>query len=82
MATVSLRGLTKTFADAAAVENLDLEIADGEFVALLGPSGCGKTTTLRLIAGFLNPTVAKSGWAIRSSLRRLCWCRRSGVRCR
>src|SRR3972149_344680 len=55
MATVSLRGLTKTFADAGAVENLDLEIADGEFVALLGPSGCGKTTTLRLIAGFLQP---------------------------
>src|SRR3970282_1741357 len=55
MATVSLRGLTKKFADAAAVEDLDLEIADGEFVALLGPSGCGKTTTLRLIAGFLQP---------------------------
>ncbi|MGH7818116.1 MAG: ATP-binding cassette domain-containing protein, partial [Candidatus Binatia bacterium] len=55
MATVSLQGLTKKFADAAAVEALDLEIGDGEFVSLLGPSGCGKTTTLRLIAGFLQP---------------------------
>ncbi|MGH7767008.1 MAG: ABC transporter ATP-binding protein [Candidatus Binatia bacterium] len=56
MATVSLRGLTKRFTDAAAaVNDLTLEIADGEFVSLLGPSGCGKTTTLRLIAGFLSP---------------------------
>ena len=55
MATVSLQGLTKTFADTAAVQALDLEIGDGEFISLLGPSGCGKTTTLRLIAGFLQP---------------------------
>jgi iron(III) transport system ATP-binding protein len=55
MATVSLQGLTKKFADTAAVESLDLEIADGEFISLLGPSGCGKTTTLRLLAGFLQP---------------------------
>jgi iron(III) transport system ATP-binding protein len=56
LATVSLRGLTKRFTEAAAaVSDLTLEIADGEFVSLLGPSGCGKTTTLRLIAGFLSP---------------------------
>jgi iron(III) transport system ATP-binding protein len=55
MAIVSIRGLTKKFADAAAVDELHLEIGDGEFVSLLGPSGCGKTTTLRLIAGFLQP---------------------------
>ena len=53
MATVSLRRLSKKFGDMAAVDDLNLEIADGEFVSLLGPSGCGKTTTLRLIAGFL-----------------------------
>jgi len=55
MATVSMRALTKRFGEAAAVDALELEIGDGEFVALLGPSGCGKTTTLRLLAGFLQP---------------------------
>ena len=55
MATVSLRDLTKKFTGAAAVDDLHLEIGDGEFVSLLGPSGCGKTTTLRLLAGFLQP---------------------------
>src|SRR5499425_540305 len=55
MATVALHGLTKKFAGMAAVDDLCLEIKDGEFVSLLGPSGCGKTTTLRLVAGFLQP---------------------------
>jgi iron(III) transport system ATP-binding protein len=55
MAIVSIRGLSKKFTDSAAVDDLHLEIGDGEFVSLLGPSGCGKTTTLRLIAGFLQP---------------------------
>ena len=55
MAIVSIRALTKKFADAAAVDDLHLDIGDGEFVSLLGPSGCGKTTTLRLLAGFLQP---------------------------
>jgi iron(III) transport system ATP-binding protein len=55
MATVSFHGLTKKFAGMAAVDDLRLEIKDGEFVSLLGPSGCGKTTTLRLVAGFLQP---------------------------
>jgi iron(III) transport system ATP-binding protein len=55
MAIVALRGLTKKFTGAAAVDEFNLEIGDGEFVSLLGPSGCGKTTTLRLLAGFLQP---------------------------
>src|SRR5215469_18009586 len=55
MASVSLHRLTKKFTGMAAVEDLQLEIGDGDFVSLLGPSGCGKTTTLRLIAGFLQP---------------------------
>ncbi len=55
MATVALKRLTKRFSETAAVEDLNLEIGDGELVSLLGPSGCGKTTTLRLIAGFLQP---------------------------
>jgi iron(III) transport system ATP-binding protein len=55
MAGVSLRGVTKRFGATAAVDAIDLEIADGEFLAVLGPSGCGKTTLLRLIAGFESP---------------------------
>jgi spermidine/putrescine transport system ATP-binding protein len=53
---VTLRGVTKRFDDLVAVDNLDLDVANGEFLALLGPSGCGKTTTLRMIAGFEEPT--------------------------
>lgn len=51
MATVSLRNLGKSFGSVIAVEEFDLDIADGEFLVLLGPSGCGKSTTLRMIAG-------------------------------
>src|SRR6266511_5718589 len=71
MAIVSIRGLTKKFAAAAAVDDLHLEIGDGEFVSLLGPSGCGKTTTLRMIAGFLEPDAGeiRVGGAIVSSVR-------------
>jgi spermidine/putrescine transport system ATP-binding protein len=54
---VSLNNVTKRFAgDVVAVDDLDLEIGDGEFFSLLGPSGCGKTTTLRMIAGLEFPT--------------------------
>lgn len=55
MATISLQGLTKRFGKTQAVNNLNLEIADGEFFVLLGPSGAGKTTTLSLIAGLEAP---------------------------
>jgi spermidine/putrescine transport system ATP-binding protein len=53
---VRLVGLVKRFDDVVAVDGIDLHIAAGEFFSLLGPSGCGKTTTLRLIAGFEQPT--------------------------
>ena len=52
---VALQGVTKRFGEHVAVDDLDLEVRDGEFLSLLGPSGCGKTTTLRLIAGFERP---------------------------
>jgi spermidine/putrescine ABC transporter ATP-binding subunit len=53
---VVLHGVTKRFGDLVAVDDIDLEVHPGEFLALLGPSGCGKTTTLRMIAGFDEPT--------------------------
>ncbi|MEA2676407.1 MAG: putative spermidine/putrescine transport system ATP-binding protein [Chloroflexota bacterium] len=53
---VRLEGLTKRFGDVAAVDNIDLDVRDGEFFSMLGPSGSGKTTTLRMIAGFELPT--------------------------
>ena len=60
---VELRNIVKDFesggSQVRAVDHVNVEIADGEFFALLGPSGCGKTTTLRLIAGFEQPTAGR-----------------------
>ena len=53
---VALSGVTKRFGEFVAVDDLSLDIYEGEFFSLLGPSGCGKTTTLRMIAGFEEPT--------------------------
>src|SRR5207237_1567200 len=55
MAQVELRGVTKVYGATAAVQGVHLEAKDGEFLTILGPSGCGKTTTLRIIAGLLDP---------------------------
>jgi len=51
MAGLTLRGVVKRYGAMEAVRGIDLDVADGQFVALVGPSGCGKTTTLRMIAG-------------------------------
>ena len=56
MSGVLLSSVTKKYGDVTALHALDLEIREGEFLTLLGPSGCGKTTTLRLVAGFIQPT--------------------------
>ena len=56
MANVSINGVYKIFGDVTAVDDVSLEIADGEFLVLVGPSGCGKTTTLRMLAGFERPS--------------------------
>ena len=55
-AEVTLRGLTRHYGTSTAVDSLDLDIAAGSLLSLLGPSGCGKTTTLRMIAGLVDPT--------------------------
>ena len=59
MASVELRGLTKRYGELAVVDDVSLTIAHGRLVCLLGPSGCGKTTTLRLIAGFVEPSAGE-----------------------
>ena len=56
MASVELKGLTKRYGNVAVVDDVSLHIEHGHLVCLLGPSGCGKTTTLRLIAGFVEPS--------------------------
>lgn len=56
MTRVTIKGMTKQFGKLTAVENLDLEVKDKEFVSLLGPSGCGKTTTLNCLSGLETPT--------------------------
>ncbi len=55
MTSIAIRDINKQFGDFQALSNINLEIGDGELVALLGPSGCGKTTLLRIIAGLENP---------------------------
>src|SRR5579871_1396486 len=56
MAKITMNGVYKLFGDVRAVDDVSLEVADGEFLVLVGPSGCGKTTSLRMIAGFERPT--------------------------
>ncbi len=59
MASVELKGLTKNYGETAAVADVSLRIEHGQLVCLLGPSGCGKTTTLRLLAGFIEPSAGE-----------------------
>jgi spermidine/putrescine transport system ATP-binding protein len=56
---ITLIGVQKHFGDVVAVRELDLEVQRGEFFSIIGPSGCGKTTTLRMVAGFEDPTAGK-----------------------
>jgi ABC-type Fe3+/spermidine/putrescine transport system ATPase subunit len=56
MTRVQLLDVTKQYGSTLAVDSVSADIADGEFVTLLGPSGCGKTTTLRMVAGLVDPT--------------------------
>lgn len=56
MANVTLSGVTKRYEDVTAVDDMNMEIGDGEFVTFVGPSGCGKSTTMETIAGLTKPT--------------------------
>ncbi len=56
MGSIRIEGLGRTFGGVTAVDDISMEIRDGDFLVLLGPSGCGKTTLLRMIAGLLEPT--------------------------
>ncbi len=59
MAKVSVQGVSKIYAGTHVVNDVSLTVGQGEFVVLLGPSGCGKTTTLRMIAGFVQPDIGR-----------------------
>jgi spermidine/putrescine transport system ATP-binding protein len=68
--SVQLVDVTKRFADVVAVDSLSLQVQPAEFLSLLGPSGCGKTTTLRMLAGFEEPTAGEifiSGQAVQGT---------------
>src|ERR671939_1940514 len=69
MARLELDNLSKHYGDQIAVAGVTLDVPDGEFLVLLGPSGCGKTTTLRMIAGFVEP----SGGAVRIGAADVTW---------
>ena len=81
MARVILESITKEFDGVRAVSDLSVSIGDGQFVTFLGPSGCGKTTTLRMIAGFIEPTAGRViiGDSVVSSPSNTCWCNRGSA---
>jgi iron(III) transport system ATP-binding protein len=72
VASVELKGLSKRYGSAVAVQDVSLSIDHGQLICLLGPSGCGKTTTLRLIAGFIEPSAGEIlvGGKVISSVQR------------
>ena len=61
MAVIKTDNLTRKFGDLTAVNNLNIEIPEGEIFGLVGPDGAGKTTTMRLLTGILDPTSGE-GW--------------------
>jgi len=66
MAMIEAYGLTRKFGELVAVEDLSLEMSEGEVLAFIGPNGAGKTTTIRMLSGIISPT---SGYAVVAGLR-------------
>ena len=62
MAEIKLQNVSKRWGSFVGVDGIDLTISDREFLVLLGPSGCGKTTTMRMIAGLIDPTEGTERW--------------------
>ena len=79
MASIQLEGLTRRYGAQVAVDGVTLNVPDGELTILLGPSGCGKTTTLRMIAGFVEPSAGRIAIAGRDVTREPPWRRNIGL---
>jgi putative spermidine/putrescine transport system ATP-binding protein len=79
MARLKLEAVSKRYGEVQAIRELSLEVADGEFVVLLGPSGCGKTTTLRMVAGFVEPDSGSIELGGRDVSRLPPWKRNAGL---
>src|SRR6516162_9830970 len=79
MARLELDRVSKRYGEVRAVDDFTLYVAEGEFVVLLGPSGCGKTTTLRIVAGFAEPTSGTVRLGGRDISRLPPWKRNAGL---
>ncbi len=79
MAGLTLEHVTKRYGDFHAVKDVSLAVTDGEFLVLLGPSGCGKTTTLRIVAGFVEPTSGRVQLGNRDVTELPPWKRNAGL---
>ena len=79
MARLELSGLSKTYGAITTVRDVSLDVPDGEFLVLLGPSGCGKTTTLRMVAGFVDPSAGRVTLGGEDITHRPPWRRNTGM---
>jgi putative spermidine/putrescine transport system ATP-binding protein len=79
MARLRIEGVSKHYGEVQAIREVTLDVADGEFVVLLGPSGCGKTTTLRVVAGFAEPSAGTVVLGARDITRLPPWKRNAGL---
>ena len=67
MATLTIKDISKSFGNTTVLQNIDLDLADGEFLVLVGPSGCGKSTLMNIVAGLEEPSTGSLHLAMRST---------------